>query len=270
MNYIRAYVKDQDIAEILDISRGTLRKIAQGKSGGSTKTREQIAKLEHNVSNKVSAMYVEQVKRSEDKTLSANSRSLAKQRAKELLKENFTYEQATKRQTIVKEQPKKYQKVIEEEYLPFIYASQFLNEYAQGLNDRQYAQLLSRFSHNGHSLKVTNINGNVIFSKNKLRANSRVQIRGTVYVNNFAHGINQVVRDLNYIFPSGQTLAHAVETGFDYFAECFAGHDHLDVNIPFMDMGAPKHPDKQSRGEKYEALSKWLVERMYLGVIVYQ
>jgi len=282
LNYIRAYSPDKTVAELLNISTATLRNIARGKSNSTETTRDKILELKAKTISGVVDRQRDFLSNANDKTRSKNSRSLAKDRAIELSKTKFSYTEATKRQTILKEQK---QTIVSSEYLPYIKASVFLSQYQEGKNETQIKDELKRFSERGKELLVTSIEsdelfrGNekmryVFFSRDPLKETSRVHVRGTVYINNFSAGINQIVRDLFWLFDDNQTLAEAMSEGQHYFDQCFRGVRALDVNHEILNGGieqpVKKKGDKtRSRGEKYEDLSKWLAERLFLGVYLY-
>lgn len=263
LNYIRAYVPTSNISNYLDVTQDTVRNIAAGKSYSKDVTRARIFELEQDVRSQVAARQAEYIAKSKDKSLSPMQRSLAKSRALDLGKTTFTKTESVKRQ-----------KVIAEQVLPHISASQFLSHYSSGKNETQLRDELARFTDRGVEMVVTNINGNVFFSRKPLLRSTLVHPRGVVYDNNFSAGIDQIVRDLSGSFNSNLSLTDAMQEGEHYFQQCFKGRDALEVNKQFLNNFQEPTIDKKtgkekSRGEKYKDLSKWLAERLFLGVYLY-
>ncbi len=274
LNYIRAYVPTSDIAEVVGVKRDTVNTIARGQSQSTEETRRKIFELEAKTKAQVAKRQADFLAIANDKTKSANTRSLARLRAQDLGKVHFTPEQASKRQTIIKEQT-----------LPNISASEFLSHYSEGKTDKQLSDELDRFTERGQELRVSRVGGNVIFSRKPLYKSSLVHVRGIVYVNNFddyinkkgqfKEGINQIVRDLvGRLFQANQTLTNAINQGEDYFHTCFKGVNNLEVNEKILNHGIeqPKKKEgdkRRSRAEKYESMADKLIERIFLGVYLY-
>ena len=260
LNYIRAYVPTTNITDYLEISPTAQRAIASGKSSSTAQTRRRIAEMYERTKEQVRERQAEFIARSNDKSISKNSRSLARDRARDLAKLDFSFEQANKRQTILREQA-----------LPTITASRFLRQYSSGKSEKQLRDELARFTENGRELLVTNVKGNVLFSRKPLFRSSLVHPRGIVYLNNFSAGIDQIVRDLTYMFDNNLSLKNAITEGESYFSRCFKGVNNSVVDVNFLNGGIPqpKNAKTKSRGEKYEDLSKWLAQRLFLGVYLY-
>ena len=269
LNYIRAYQQNANIENYLGVTADTIRKIAQNKSASTKDTRERIDKLYVDTQKQVKARQEMLYATANDKRKNQNSRSLARDLARELDKKQFTYAEAQKRQVIVKEQAARDK--ARRKPLPFIMASEFLSHYSEGKTEIQIEKERKRFSPGGVESYVTNIDGNVLFSSRPLYLDSLVHPRFVVYVNAFERGIKQIVRDNNQIYDNNQSLNSAIEEGLFYFNTMFRGADHLNVNEKAMDRGheRPKHGRSMTKGEKYQDMMNSLAQRIFLGVFLY-
>lgn len=257
LNYIRAYMRNDDIANFIGVSKATVTSIANNKSNSKPATRELILELEARTRSQVATRQAEYKAQANNKSLSPMQRSLARARANDLAKGVFTNEESNKRQAIIKEQ----------EPLPNMPIRGFLSFYANGKTQQQLEKELGRFTDRGIEVLVTRVGNKFLFSRKPLYSTTRVHVRGVVYINDFSAGINQIVKDTSGMFDPNQTVKSAIEQGDIYFHQCFKGVNALEINKDFMNNGLLTA--ERSRGEKYADISKWLTERYYLGVFLY-
>lgn len=236
----------KSIADYLGVTSGTVGNIAGGKSGSTDVTRERLTRLADIETAHVAETKAANVARSRDKSLSPMARALARGQATD----------AGRAKVHKKDAPKR------EEFLPHISTAQFLEYYSKDKTDKQRQDESARFAAKG---VCTSIGDKVVFSSKPLYPSTKIHVRGTVYANSFNTGFNQIVRDLHgTMFPGGQTLDQGVAQGEGYFNACFQGDHHLEVASKF------KKTRDDAIVSRYQALEKWLAERIYLGVYLYQ
>jgi hypothetical protein len=256
LNYIRAYVTDDEITNALKITPSTLHNIATGKSRGTYQNQMKIIQYEQQVTHAIEQQRKAYINQAQQLPRNSYRRRNLIDSANRLEREHFNYNEVSKRQ-----------KVMREHALPTSTTERFLEQYTHEKSEKNLKDEMKRFDYK----YVESYHDSFVFTDKKLTRNKRVNVRGIVYANVFISGMVQLVRDFNVSFPANLTLSQAEKLGRDYFNLMYGGDKHLEVNPSQFENEYVKYKPakgKKGRGERYQDLSKYLVERYFVGIIV--